>query len=61
MEETTLLTFSELAEMLRVSRSTAHRMLRDEKLPVWILVGRRRRWRREDVEAWLREREGAVG
>ena len=30
MEETTLLTFSELAEMLRVSRSTAHRMLRDD-------------------------------
>lgn len=58
MEE--LLTFSELAELLRVSRSTAWRMLRSGDFPVWILVGRRRRWRREDVAAWLEEKEGAV-
>ena len=52
-----LLTFTELAQLLRVSRSTAGRMQREKLLPPSIIVGRRKRWRRLDVDKWLEQQQ----
>lgn len=54
-----LMTFAEVFRLLRVSRSTANRMRREDEFPPSIQVGRRKRWRRMDVDRWLEgQREG---
>ena len=54
-----LMTFAEVFRLLRVSRSTANRMRREDEFPPSIQVGRRKRWRRLDVDRWLEgQREG---
>jgi excisionase family DNA binding protein len=54
-----LLTKAEVAALLRVSRATMDRMIRDGTAPPAIrLPSGRLRWRRTDVEAWLEERRG---
>ena len=53
---TTLLTVSRLAELLDVERKTIYR------LPIpYVLVGSRRRYRPEDVDAYLEARKVAAG
>lgn len=49
----TLLTADEVRDVLRVSRRTFESMVAKRKVPLFILVGRQRRWRRTDVEAWI--------
>ena len=54
-----LMTFAEVFRLLHVSRSTAVRMRHDGEFPPSIQVGRRKRWRRNDVDRWLEgQREG---
>jgi len=61
MQETghQLMTFAEVFRLLHVSRSTANRMRREDDFPPSVQVGRRKRWRRHDVDKWLEgQREG---
>jgi excisionase family DNA binding protein len=46
-----LLTASEAAEFLRINRTHLYRL----SLP-YVLVGKRRRWRLEDINSWLESR-----
>lgn len=46
------LTLAEMGEWLRVSRSTAYKMIHDEDIPIY-RVGRSIRVKRQDVERWL--------
>ena len=48
-----LLTVSEVAEMLHVSRAQAYTLVRRENFPLLILGGRLLRVRRDALEAWL--------
>jgi excisionase family DNA binding protein len=54
-ETTSLLTVADVATWLRVERQTIERWARRGKLPAIRLEGRYR-FRRDDVEAWLRKR-----
>lgn len=49
---------SELAEFLKVSKTTLASWRRKERGPRWVGVGRGIRYRRSDVDAWLEQREG---
>ena len=55
METNNLLTVEELADTLKVNARTIHRFVQRRELPA-IRVGRQWRFRREWVEAWLKER-----
>ena len=48
-----LLTVQELAQVLKVSTRTVESMIRLNRAPPFIRIGRARRWRSEDIEAWL--------
>jgi predicted DNA-binding transcriptional regulator AlpA len=53
----------ELLEILRVKRSTFDRWLAKGLFPPGVRFGEgrgTRRWRRADIEAWLREREAVA-
>ena len=60
MTDDELLTVRELAAELKVSVRTLERWRRDGTGPAWMTVGRAVRYRRGDVDAWLRaqRREG---
>lgn len=49
-----LLTFAEIRELLKISRSTLYRLIRSGRLPVVYVAPRTPRIRKEDVEALLR-------
>lgn len=49
-----LLTVRQLAELLQVSTRTVWRMQSAGELPEPIRISHRVRWRRDDVEEWLR-------
>lgn len=56
LDEQALLTDSELAGVLRVSRSTVSRAARDGRIPlvpVYVLGRSGRRWRSSDVAAYV--------
>lgn len=55
-----LLTIQELAETLKVSIRTVETLIREQRAPCFIRVGRSRRWRTEDVEAWLTKQIGST-
>lgn len=54
----TLLTASEVAELLGVPKSWVYEQSRSGRIPT-VTLGRYRRYRREAIEAWLREIEHA--
>jgi excisionase family DNA binding protein len=49
-------TLTELGDWLKISRTTAYRLIRDRHIPAYS-IGRATRIRRRDVERWL-ENEG---
>jgi excisionase family DNA binding protein len=48
-----LLSAVEVAEMLGVSRRTFETILQRNEGPPFILIGRQRRWRPQDVANWI--------
>ena len=54
-----LLTAQQVASVLGVPRSWAYEQSRAGRIPT-VKLGRYRRYRREAIEAWLRELEAAV-
>lgn len=56
----TVLTYEEVCEVTGISLPTLNRLIRDGRGPKIIKLSERRRGiRREALEAWLSEREGA--
>jgi len=58
--EERLLTVSEVAEVLRVSRMSIYRMIKQGEMPAF-RVGRGYRLRQEDVHRYLKERFTEAG
>lgn len=59
--EDRLLTLSQLAKYLNISRRTVYRVLKDSSLPAY-RVGKHRRFKMSDIDKWLndiKEIEGA--
>ncbi len=54
------LTLDEVAEMLRVSKPTVKRVVREQGLPALKLGDRVWRFKRADVEAWVERTKGAA-
>ena len=48
---------AELADQLNISIPTLARWRANKRGPRWIRVGRSIRYRTEDIEAWLQQRE----
>lgn len=46
----------QLTSMLGVSRRTLESILEKKEGPAFIMIGRQRRWRPSDVEAWYESR-----
>lgn len=60
-DPTRLLTSTEAAAYLRVSRNTVHRLVRDGKLPGAVQIGRQWRFSPAVLEDWMRSRaEGST-
>lgn len=57
-----LLTADAVTRFLNVSRRTFESLMSKKEGPPCLLVGRQRRWRSDDVDAWVRARvdESAV-
>ncbi|MCY4156228.1 MAG: AlpA family phage regulatory protein [Gammaproteobacteria bacterium] len=52
--ETQLLRVGQVIEILGISRTTLHRMVKEKRFPKPIELGpQARRWRIKDVQAWL--------
>jgi predicted DNA-binding transcriptional regulator AlpA len=45
---------SDLAELLKTSSRTIHRLNSAHLIPSPVRIGCRPRWRREEIEAWLK-------
>jgi excisionase family DNA binding protein len=54
------LTVNEVADLLRVSRMTVYRLIKNGEMPA-LRVGRSYRLREEDVHTYLRERYTEAG
>ena len=54
MSDSILLTVREVCELLRISRTSIHRMVKAGTFPPPVHVGRSPRWRRDVVEDWSR-------
>ena len=55
-----LITVTEVAEYLRVKRSTVYEWAKEGKIPA-AKVGRLWRFDREEIEAWVKSRKPSVG
>ena len=55
-----LITVTEVAEYLRVKRSTVYEWAKDGKIPA-AKVGRLWRFDREEIEAWVKSRKRSMG
>jgi len=53
-----LMTTTELAEYLRISRASVYRLVRQKQIPV-SKVGRQLRFRRDTVDMWLSKGEAS--
>lgn len=51
--DSALLTLEQLAERLNVSRRTVENLVRAQRGPHFIRIGRAKRFRAEDIESWL--------
>ncbi|HSL12456.1 MAG TPA: helix-turn-helix domain-containing protein [Actinomycetota bacterium] len=58
--EARLLTVNEVADLLRVSRMTVYRMIKDGDMPA-VRVGRGYRLREDDVDTYLSDRYTEAG
>ncbi|QDT53855.1 Helix-turn-helix domain protein [Caulifigura coniformis] len=56
MTQEPLLSIKDLCVITGVCRRTIHRIRKAGELPEPIRIGRRPRWRREDIDAWLNRR-----
>ena len=54
--ESKLMTVSEVAEYLRISRASVYRLVRSRQVPV-STVGRQLRFRRGSIDRWLQGKE----
>lgn len=52
-----LMTSTEVAEYLRVSKASVYRLVKDKGIPV-SSVGRQLRFRRDSIDRWLARKEG---
>jgi len=51
---------SELVQLIGVSRSTIYRLIKENKFPRPLKIGKISLWAKEDIERWLKElREGS--
>ncbi len=53
MTEVRLLKFSEVQELVNLSRSHIHRLMATGDFPRPIKIGRASRWRSDEIEAWI--------
>ena len=53
MTEVRLLKFSEVQELVNLSRSHIHRLMATGYFPRPIKIGRASRWRSDEIEAWI--------
>ena len=44
----------DMMEFMRISRSTLYRMSQRDDFPRPVIVGGMKRWRRDELESWLR-------
>ena len=58
--EDRLLTFQETADYLRISRPTLSRLVQEDKVILAVRVGYGWRFRKSDVEAYLRRQESGA-
>lgn len=47
----------DMMEFMKVSRSTLWRIMRHEDFPKPVVLMGLKRWRREEIETWLRSRQ----
>ena len=59
-ESDRLYSLQEFAQRLRVSPRTVETLIAQGDAPPMILIGKQRRWKPEDVTAWLDSRRCAV-
>ncbi len=55
-KEPRMMTTSEVAKYLRVSRATVYRLVKQGKIPV-SRVGKHLRFRKDSIDGWLSEKE----
>lgn len=53
------MTTKEVAERLRIGRTTVYHWMKHHDLPRPLKMGGKRRWRRDEIEAWIESREAA--
>lgn len=51
--QTELWTADDLSELLRVSKSGIYNLVREQKIPRPLRIGKSMRWDRDDVMRWL--------
>lgn len=50
----------DMMDFMKISRSTLWRIMRQEDFPKPVILMGLKRWRREDIETWLRSRQDEV-
>jgi predicted DNA-binding transcriptional regulator AlpA len=50
----------DMMDFMKISRSTLWRIMRHEDFPKPVVLMGLKRWRREEVETWLRSRQGSA-
>lgn len=50
----------DMMEFMKISRSTLWRIMRHEDFPKPVVLMGLKRWRREEIETWLRSRQDEV-
>ncbi len=51
----------DIMEFMRISRSTLYRMSQRDDFPKVVIVCGMKRWRRDELESWLRTRQATAG
>ena len=53
-----LLTVNQTADVLGIERSQLYKLMQSGQCPPWLYVGKVRRFRPEDVSAWMESKKG---